>query len=100
MLEKPREEIHDVIRWFGSRGKIFNVHFRNIRGGLLKFHETFPDDGDVNMPKALRTYREAGYEGMVMPDHVPVIEGDLDRYKAYSFCFGYVQALLQMLREE
>jgi mannonate dehydratase len=100
MLEKPREEIHDVIRWFGSRGKIFNVHFRNIRGGLLKFHETFPDDGDVNMPEALRTYREAGYEGMVMPDHVPVIEGDLDHYKAYSFCFGYIQALLQVLREE
>ena len=100
MLQKPREEIPNVIRWFGSRGKIFNVHFRNIRGGLLKFHETFPDDGDVNMPEALRTYREVGFEGMIMPDHVPVIEGDTDRYKAFSFCFGYIQALLQVLRDE
>jgi len=41
MLPKPREEIHDVIRWFGSREKIFNVHFRNIHGGLGKFNETF-----------------------------------------------------------
>src|SRR5205814_1884363 len=32
MLRKPGEEIFDVIRYFGSRGKIFNVHFRNIRG--------------------------------------------------------------------
>jgi mannonate dehydratase len=27
MLEKPGEQIFDVIRWFGSRKKIFNVHF-------------------------------------------------------------------------
>jgi mannonate dehydratase len=100
MLARPGEEIYDVIRWFGSRGKIFNVHFRNIRGGFLKFHETFPDDGDVDMPRALRTYREIGYAGMIMPDHVPIIEGDTDRYKAFAFCFGYIQALLQVLRDE
>ena len=100
MLANPNEEIHEVIRWFGNRQKIFNVHFRNIRGGLLKFQETLPDDGDVNMPQALRTYREVGYTGMIMPDHVPVIEGDPDRYKAFAFCFGYIQALLQLLRAE
>ena len=49
MLEKPGEQIYDVIRWFGTRGKIFNVHFRNIRGGFLNFQETFIDDGDVDM---------------------------------------------------
>jgi len=100
MLEKPHEQIDDVIRWFGRRGKIFNVHFRNIAGGYLKFSETFPDNGDVDMPRALRTYREVGYEGMIMPDHVPAIEGDTDHYKAFAFCFGYIQALLQMMRSE
>jgi mannonate dehydratase len=100
MLKKPNEEIHDVIRYFGSRGKIFNVHFRNIRGGFLNFVETMPDDGDVDMPKALRTYREVGYDGMVMPDHVPQIGGDQGGQKAFAFCFGYIQALLQQLRAE
>ena len=32
MLADPGKEIYDVIRYFGSRKKIFNVHFRNIRG--------------------------------------------------------------------
>ena len=100
MLPKPREQIAEVIRWFGSRGKIFNVHFRNIRGGLMNFQETMPDDGDVDMPQALRVYREIGYEGMIMPDHVPTIEGDTDHSKAFSYCFGYIQALLQVLRAE
>jgi mannonate dehydratase len=100
MLPKPGEQIYDVIRYFGQRRKIFNVHFRNISGGLLHFRETFPDNGDVDMPRALRTYREVGFDGMIMPDHVPQIEGDPDRYKAFSFCFGYIQALLQVLRSE
>jgi mannonate dehydratase len=100
MLPKPGEQIYDVIRYFGDRGKIFNVHFRNIRGGYLKFQETFPDDGDVDMPRALRAYRDAGYAGMIMPDHVPEIVGDERGQKAYAFCFGYIQALLQNLRAE
>lgn len=100
MLAKPGEEIYDVIRYFGSRGKIFNVHFRNIRGGFLKFTEVLPDDGDVDMPRALRTYREVGYDGMIMPDHVPQIVGDVGGQKAFAFCFGYIQALLQQLRAE
>ena len=69
-------EIFDVIRYFGSRGKIFNVHFRNIQGRFLDFRETFIDDGDVDMLQAMRVYKEVGYDGMMMPDHVPKIAGD------------------------
>ncbi len=100
MLAKPNEEIHDVIRYFGGQKKIFNVHFRNIRGGFLNFAETLPDDGDVDMPRALRTYREVGFDGLIMPDHVPQIAGDTGGHKAFAFCFGYIQALLQQLRAE
>mgnify|MGYP002619464134 CR=1 FL=1 len=100
MLENPRTEILDVIRYFGSRKKIFNVHFRNIKGKFLNFQETFPDDGDVDMLAALRVYREVGYDGMLMPDHVPRIEGDTEGRQAFAFAFGYIQALLQVLRSD
>jgi mannonate dehydratase len=99
MLVNPDQEIHDVIRYFGSRGKIFNVHFRNIQGGRLHFKETFPDDGDVNLPQCLETYREVGFDGMVMPDHVPEVAGDPGGFKAFSYCFGYIQALLQLQKQ-
>lgn len=97
MLRDPNEEIHDVIRYFGVRKKIFNVHFRNIKGGFLNFRETFPDDGDVNMLRAIRTYKEVGYDGMLMPDHVPKIDGDDAGRQAFAFAFGYIQALIQMV---
>lgn len=97
MLVDPNREIHDVIRYFGSRKKIFNVHFRNIRGGFLNFQETFPDDGSVNMLAAAKTYKEVGYDGMLMPDHVPHVDGDEGGRQAFAFAFGYIQAVLQMI---
>jgi mannonate dehydratase len=100
MLVDPGREIYDVIRYFGSRGKIFNVHFRNIKGGYLNFQETFPDDGDVDMIRALRVYKEVGYDGMIMPDHVPRIEGDTGGAQAFAFAFGYIQALIQAVNSE
>jgi mannonate dehydratase len=100
MLEKPGEQIYDVIRHFGSRGKIFNVHFRNIKGGYLRFQETFPDDGDLDMLRALRVYKEVGYDGMIMPDHVPRIEGDQGGAQAFAFAFGYIQGLIQVVNGE
>ena len=100
MLKDPGKQIYDVIRYFGSRGKIFNVHFRNIKGGYLNFQETFPDDGDVDMLKALRIYREVGYDGMIMPDHVPHIDGDVGGTRAFAFAFGYIQALIQRVNQE
>ena len=100
MLKEPGKEIFDVIRYFGTRKKIFNVHFRNIRGGFLNFQETFIDDGDVDMLKAMRVYKEVGFDGMMMPDHVPKIEGDRNNYQGFAFAFGYIKALIAAVAAE
>ena len=95
MLRDPGREIYDVIRWFGERKKIFNVHFRNIRGGRDDFQEVFPDEGAVSMARAMQVYAECGYDGLVMPDHVPGHSDDAGGRQAVAFCFGYMQALIQ-----
>jgi mannonate dehydratase len=99
-LKDPAKEIFDVIRYFGSRQKIFNVHFRNIKGGYLKFQETYPDDGDVDMLQAARVYKEVGYDGMLMPDHAPQTAGDEGGKQAFAFAFGYIRALIQAVDAE
>lgn len=97
MLENPREEIDDVIRWFGTRGKIFNVHFRNIRGRRLDFMETFPEEGDMDMVRSAKLYREVGFRYMLMPDHVPTISGRDPQGVAFAFVYGYIAALVQAI---
>lgn len=94
-LENPATEILDVIRWFGTRKKIFNVHFRNIHGKFLDFQETYPDDGDVDMLQAMRVYKEVGYDGMMQPDHMPHTVGDDKGRQAFAFGYGYIKALIQ-----
>ncbi len=98
-LENPGEDIYEIIRWFGRRKKIFNLHFRNIRGGFRDFVEVFPDEGDVNMLRALRTFKEVGYEYMIMPDHVPGVSGEEPAQVAFSYTYGYIHALLQAVNE-
>jgi mannonate dehydratase len=98
-LEKPGEQIYDVIRYFGSRKKIFSVHFRNIEGGFLNFRETFIDNGSVDMLKAMRVYKEVGYDGMMMPDHVPRVEG-VDSNQGFAYAFGYIKALIAAVSAE
>ena len=94
-LEHPGIEIFDVIRYFGTRKKIFNVHFRNIRGGRNNFVEVFPDEGDVDFVKAIKVYREVGYPYMLMPDHVPLAEADPRSLQSFAFCYGYIRGLIQ-----
>lgn len=95
MLQNPGKEIFDVIRYFGSRKKIFNVHFRNIRGKRDDFQETFPDEGDIDFVQAIKTYKEVDYDGMLMPDHVPQHPDDPRGQQAFAFCYGYIRALIQ-----
>jgi mannonate dehydratase len=97
MLDDPAREIFHAIRWFGERGKLFNVHFRNIKGRRLDFVEAFPDEGDVDMARAIAVYREVGYPYMLMPDHVPQIDGRDPSGVAFAYCYGYIQALIDAL---
>ncbi len=100
MLENPGEEIYDVIRYFGERKKIFNVHFRNIKGGFLDFIEVFPDEGDIDMLKAIKVYQEVDYPYMLMPDHVPELAGDNARRVGFAYCYGYINAALQSINSD
>ncbi len=96
----PAREVPEAIRRFGAAGKIFMVHFRNIRGGYLNFEEVYPDNGDVDMLEAMRAYKEAGYNGIVCPDHVPQSDVDPGGERQFAFCLGYIRALIQAVEAE
>ncbi|MBT4138335.1 MAG: TIM barrel protein [Candidatus Latescibacteria bacterium] len=106
-LENPADELPPIIKYFAERKKIFNVHFRNIRGGLNNFSETWPDEGDVNMYQIVKVLHEAGYPYMLMPDHAPHHADDVapDGFtrrvsQAWAFQFGYIIALIQAAENE
>lgn len=100
MLDDPGGQILDVIRWFGERKKLFNVHFRNISGRKLDFREVFPDEGSMDMWASIKAYRDVGYPYMLMPDHVPHLSGPNSRGVAFAYAYGYIRALIQAAQDE
>ena len=106
-LKNPGKELYDIVRYFGERKKIFNVHFRNIRGGLHKFQEVWPDEGNVDMYKLAKVFRDVDYPYMLMPDHAPGHPDDTSPLgvsgrvsPAWTFQFGYIIALIQAVNSE
>lgn len=95
------EDVYAVIRYFGERGKIFYVHFRNVIGKVPKFHESFINEGETDMYKAMKTYKEAGFRGILIPDHVPHMTNDIPwSYAGRAFAIGYMSALLEIVNRE
>ena len=99
------DDLPSVIRHFGKQGKIFFVHFRDVRGTPEKFAETFHDNGKTNMLECMKAYKDIGYEGVLRPDHVPTMEGDSNEHAGYSsigrlFAIGYIKGLRQAVYAE
>lgn len=95
------EDILAGIRHFGRQGKLFHVHFRNVRGTLPAnkgYAEVMVDDGDMDMAKVLRTLHEVGYDGVIDYDHAMNIVGDTPVPKQYiALAVGYMKGLLDSL---
>lgn len=101
-LKNPNTEVHPILRYLGERKQIFNVHFRNIKGGWDHFMEVSVDDGDMDMHEVMRTLRDVGYAYGIQPDHVLRTDGsDPAAGQEYTaFCFGYIKALIQAVNKE
>jgi mannonate dehydratase len=97
MLDRPGEQVYDVVRWFGERQKVFLVHLRNIRGRRDDFEEVYPDEGDVDLTRVLRELHQSGYDGLVCPDHMPSHDDDPKQVQAFAFGYGYIKGILQTL---
>jgi len=87
------KDVLETIRYFGSRGKIFKIHFRNVNAPLPHFVETFVDDGYMDMYKVMRALREVNFDGVMIPDHIPEMIGGSRAGTAYSI--AYMKALLR-----
>ncbi len=90
-----RGDVYEAISYFGTRNKIHHVHFRNVTGTVPAFAETFIDEGYVDMVKAMRACRDAGFDGPMVEDHVPEMAGGPDQWPAKAFALGYMKAAIQ-----
>jgi mannonate dehydratase len=90
----------EPIEYFGSRGKIFYVHFRDVQGVVPKFQECFIGEGNVDVVDAMRALKNVGFTGFLIDDHVPHVVEDTDwGHRGRAHATGYMMGLLNAVNK-
>lgn len=89
----------ELIRKLGGE-RIAFVHFRDVRGTVEDFVETFHDDGQTDMPACMQSYAAVDFSGPMRPDHVPTMAGESNDHPGYEtlgrlFALGYIRGVEQ-----
>ncbi len=96
MQEMPiAGEIYPHVRRYAARDRIGYIHFRNVRGKVPQYHETFVDEGDIDMAEIVRILRDENYDGVLIPDHTPEMSCAAPWHAGMAFALGYMKALVQ-----
>ncbi|SKA76417.1 D-mannonate dehydratase [Caloramator quimbayensis] len=91
----PDNNIPELIRYFGKKGRIHFAHVRNIKiTGEKCFEESAhrSEYGSLDMYEIMKAYYDIGFDGPVRPDHGRMIWGEQGRpgYGLYDRALGAV----------
>jgi mannonate dehydratase len=89
------EGVLDAIRYFGTRGRLFYIHLRDVVGRAEKFTEVFLGDGNMDPVTVVKTLKAVGFNGFIIDDHVPHMVDDTPWcHRGRAWSTGYIKALI------
>ena len=97
LAEMTEGDIYEVVDTYSRQGKLGYVHFRNVRGKVPYYRETFIDEGDIDLLRVLRILRRNGFNGVLIPDHAPQMACGAPWHAGMAYALGYMKAALQSL---
>ncbi|NLF28647.1 MAG: TIM barrel protein [Clostridiales bacterium] len=98
--EMQEGDIYEVIERYAPQGKFAYIHFRNVRGKVPNYQETFVDDGDIDMLRALQLLKDCGYDGVLVPDHTPQMTCAAPWHCGMAYALGFMRAALRAIDAE
>ena len=96
--EMPDGDVYETVDRYSRAGRIAYVHLRNVRGKAPHYHETFVDDGDTDMLRVLRILHANGFDGVVIPDHTPLLDCAAPWHAGMAYALGWVRAALTVVQ--
>ncbi|WP_029041920.1 mannonate dehydratase [Cucumibacter marinus] len=94
LQEMSEGDIYETVRQIARRDRIGYIHFRNVRGKVPNYVETFIDDGDIDMVEIVRILRDEGFDGVMIPDHTPELDCGAPWHAGMAYALGYMRALV------
>jgi mannonate dehydratase len=100
IAEMTEGDVYEATERYSCQGKLAYVHFRNVRGKVPHYRETFVDDGDVDMLRVLRILHRNRFDGVVIPDHAPQMSCRAPWHAGMAFALGYIKAAQQIVEHD
>lgn len=98
LAEMQDEDLYGCVERYAAQGKIAYVHLRNVAGKVPHYHETFIDNGDIDIERVLRILHENGFDGVIIPDHAPQMACAAPWHAGMAFAMGYLHAKIQSVK--
>lgn len=100
-MEGGAKNIFEAINYFGPRKKLIYAHMRDVQGTVPKFQECFLGEGNFDPFDVVSALMNSGFDGFLVSDHVPLIEGDSEwghrvRYADTAYIKGLMDAIIKM----
>jgi mannonate dehydratase len=92
--EMDGADVYAAVERLSRAGRIAYVHLRNVRGKVPHYHETFIDDGDTDMLRVLEILHDTGFDGVVIPDHTPLLECAAPWHASMAHALGWMRAAM------
>ena len=103
----PDNDIPEMIRYFGSMGRIHFGHVRNIKiyeGRNFDESSHLSSDGSLDLFEIMKAYYDIGFRGYIRPDHGRMIWGESGRpgYGLYDRGLGvmYINGLWEAINKQ
>jgi len=87
--------VYEAVEEQSRQHRIAYMHFRNIRGKVPDYRETFIDEGDTDMLRVIRILQANAFDGVLIPDHAPQMSCDAPWHAGMAFAMGYMAAAIQ-----
>ena len=98
LAEMTEGDIYETVERYSSQHRIAYVHFRNVSGKAPHYHETFIDDGDVDMLRILWILHKNGFDGVIIPDHAPQMTCSAPWHAGMAHTLGFLRAGIMAIR--
>ena len=97
LAEMEESDVYALTEAHAAAGEIAYVHFRNVVGKVPDYREVFVDEGELDMPRIVEILSRTGFNGVLVPDHTPLMEEPGGWHSGVAHCLGYMRGLLQMM---
>jgi mannonate dehydratase len=97
IAEMTEGDVYEAVEQYSAHRKLAYVHFRNVRGKVPTYKETFVDDGDVDMLRVLRILKKNQYAGVIIPDHTPQLSCAAPWHAGMAYALGWMRCALRAL---